>query len=120
MPQRSEPAPAKIEVMPQATEVIATRLAISGTLTDRSRAMSIRNGARVVPLAATVNIASEAASSRAHGMRSRSTNWRGVGRSVGRGAASADVVSPGRRHCGHATVFPWSWFDFQHRAAITV
>ena len=74
VPQRSEPAPAKIEVMPQATEVMATRLAISGTLTERSRAMSIRNGARVVPLAATVNIASEAASSNAHGIRSRSAN----------------------------------------------
>ena len=84
VPQRSEPAPAKIEVMPQATEVMATRLAISGTLTERSRAMSIRNGARVVPLAATVNIASEAASSRGQGRRSRVTNrvavW--VGRSV--------------------------------------
>ncbi len=50
---------------------MATRLAIIGTLADRSRAMSIRNGARVVPLAATVNIASDAAASNAHGMRSR-------------------------------------------------
>ena len=74
MPQRSEPAPAKIEVMPQATELIATRLATNGTLTDRSRAMSIRNGARVVPLAATVNIASEATVSKAQGMRSRKAN----------------------------------------------
>ena len=43
--------------IPQAIEVAATRSATSGTLTERSRAMSIRNGARVVPLAAAVNIA---------------------------------------------------------------
>ena len=90
MPQRSEPAPANIEVMPQATEVMATRLAISGTLTDRSRAMSIRNGARVVPLAATVNIASEATSSRAQGRRSRRANC---------------AAAVGRTECcGHAVV----------------
>ena len=90
VPQRSDPAPANIEVMPQATEVMATRLATSGTLTDRSRAMSIRNGARVVPLAATVNIASEAASSKAQGMRSRHELRRGAGRA---------------ESCGHAVVF---------------
>ena len=55
--------------MPQEIELIATRSAISGTLADRSRAISIRNGARVVPLAATVNIASDAAASSGHGMR---------------------------------------------------
>ncbi len=48
---------------------MATRLATSGTLTRRSRAMSIRNGARVVPLAAAVNIASDAAASNAQGSR---------------------------------------------------
>ena len=53
---------------------MATRLATTGTLTDRSRAISIRNGARVVPLAATVNIASEATISKAQGMRSRNAS----------------------------------------------
>ena len=67
-PHRSDPAPASIDAIPQAIEVIATRLATSGTLTRRSCAISIRNGARVVPLAAAVNIASEAAASNAHGI----------------------------------------------------
>src|SRR4051794_4940292 len=57
LPQRSDPAPATIDERPQAIEVIATRLATTGTLLDRSRAISIRNGARVVPLAAAVNMA---------------------------------------------------------------
>src|SRR3712207_9433196 len=48
--QRSEPAPAISEVAPQAIEVMAIRFATSGRLEDRSRAMSIRKGARVVPL----------------------------------------------------------------------
>ena len=68
-PHRSDPAPANIDASPQEIEVMATRLATSGTLTRRSRAMSIRNGARVVPLAAAVNIASDAAASNAQGSR---------------------------------------------------
>ena len=68
-PHRSDPAPANIDASPQEIEVMATRLATSGTLTRRSRAMSIRNGARVVPLAAAVNIASDAAASNAQGIR---------------------------------------------------
>jgi len=47
---------------------MAVPWATIGTLTDRSRAMSRRNGARAVPLAEAVNIASEAASKSAHGM----------------------------------------------------
>ena len=70
VPHRSAPVPAKIEVMPQVMELIATRLAISGTLVCRSRAISIRNGARVVPLAETVNMASEVATSSGQGNRS--------------------------------------------------
>ena len=75
---------------------MATRLAISGTLTDRSRAMSIRNGARVVPLAATVNMASEAAASSSHGSRSV-----GASRAValaGRSVAVIRAASPAACH----------------------
>src|ERR1700733_12427552 len=68
-PQRSEPAPASIDVMPHDTELIAIRLATNATLTDRSRAMSIRNGARVVPLADMVNMVRQATDSSTHGRR---------------------------------------------------
>ena len=80
-PHRSDSAPATMAANPQAIEVTATRLATSGTLLDRSRAMSIRNGARVMPLPAAVNMASEAAISRAQGMRS----WLVVGERKGLG-----------------------------------
>src|SRR5262249_51448229 len=68
-PQRSEPAPARIEVMPQETELMAIRLATRATLVDRSRAMSMRNGARVVPLADMVNMVRQATDSSTHGKR---------------------------------------------------
>ena len=58
-------------IMPETaheTEVAATRSATSGMLVDRSRAMSNRNGARVVPLEEAANMASPPASSSAHGM----------------------------------------------------
>src|ERR1700733_8306044 len=74
VPQRSDPAPAITDVTPQESELMATRSAISGTLADRSRAISIRNGARVVPLAATVNMASDAAGSSGPGIRACSVN----------------------------------------------
>ena len=61
--------PAITDVTPQESELMATRSAINGTLADRSRAISIRNGARVVPLAATVNMASDATANSGHGIR---------------------------------------------------
>src|SRR6202008_317914 len=68
-PHRSDPAPANIDATPQEIEVTATRLATSGTLTRRSRAMSIGTGPRVGPRPAAVNIASDAAASKAQGNR---------------------------------------------------
>src|SRR6266851_4623423 len=49
-PTTSDNQPPSAEVMPQAVAVSDTRLATTGMLTSRSRAMSSRNGARVVPL----------------------------------------------------------------------
>ena len=57
--------------MPQEIEVIATRLATSGRLVARSRAMSIRNGARVVPLQEAANIPRQAAASSGQGIRGK-------------------------------------------------
>ena len=74
---------------------MATRSAISGTLADRSRAISIRNGARVVPLAATVNMASDATASSGHGIRACSANLvaaRDV--LIGRSVAVISTVPP--------------------------
>ena len=50
---------------PQATEVIAIRFATSGRLVSRSRAMSMRKGARVLPLEEAANMPRQAAASRA-------------------------------------------------------
>src|SRR5260370_10354714 len=70
-PHRSDPAPAISEAAPQATEVIAMRLATSGRLVVRSRAMSIRNGARVVPLQDAANMPRQASASSAQGIGGR-------------------------------------------------
>src|SRR5438045_2634584 len=67
-PKRSDQAPAKIEETPQAPEVSAIRLATSGRLVARSRAMSIRKGARVEPLEEAANMPRQAAASSAVGM----------------------------------------------------
>src|SRR4051794_25352109 len=71
LPQRSDAAPAPIDARPHAIEVMASKLAISGTLLDKSRAMSIRNGARVMPVADAVNMPSDAAIRSGQGMLSR-------------------------------------------------
>ncbi len=52
----------------QEMEVAAARSATQSMLVDRSRAMSNRNGARVVPLEAAANMASAPAASNAQGM----------------------------------------------------
>ena len=67
-PHRSDPAPATIEATPQAIEVIAIRLATMAMLVPRSRDMSNRNGARVVPLHEAANIPRHAAANSAHGI----------------------------------------------------
>ena len=68
-PQRSDPAPASSEATPQATEVIAIRLATSASEVSRSRAMSSRKGARVVPEQEAANMPRQQATSSAQGMR---------------------------------------------------
>ena len=100
-PHRSDPAPANIDVIPHEIEVTATRLATSGTLTRRSRAMSIRNGARVVPLAAAVNMASDAAASNAQGIRPDRENRAGIrsGALIGRSVAMHCDYSSGSGLC---------------------
>ena len=81
-PQRSDPAPATSEETPHATEVIAIRLATSGRLVRRSRAMSRGKGARVVPLEDAANMPRQAAASSAQGMRGSAA---GRGDGSGRG-----------------------------------
>ena len=69
-PTRSDSQPARAEVMPQAVAVSDTRLATSGMLTSRSRAMSSRKGARVVPLEVAAKEPRQAAPIRAQGKAS--------------------------------------------------
>jgi len=77
--------------MPQEIELTATRFATIGTLTPRSCAMSRRNGARVVPLAPTVNMASCEAVSSAHGRRSDRASRPGTRRLVESNRRTADM-----------------------------
>src|SRR3954447_20751131 len=98
-PKRSDQAPAKIKETPQATEGSAIRLATSGRLVARSRAMSIRKGARVVPLEEAANIPRQAAASSAQGMGGRA-----VGTAVVAGgmAACYGGTGPGGKSGGGA------------------
>ena len=64
---RSDSQPATAEVSPQVIDVSDTRLATSGMVTSRSRAMSSRKGARVVPLDDAANEPKQAAAISAHG-----------------------------------------------------
>ena len=59
--------PAKTEDTPQEIDVAAIRFATIGRLVDRSRAMSIRKGARVVPEEEAANMPRQAAASSAQG-----------------------------------------------------
>src|SRR3990167_7256460 len=66
-PMRSDSQPPKAEATPQETDVSDTRLATSCMETSRSRAISSRNGARVVPLEVVANEPRQAAPIRAQG-----------------------------------------------------
>ena len=94
-PQRSDPAPAISEAAPQATEVIAIRLATSATEVPRSRAMSIRKGARVVPEEEAANMPRQQAASSAQGIRG----------SAGAGAVTCGGAGVGTSRAGGMPVF---------------
>ena len=66
-PTTSHSQPAAADETPHAVAVSDMRLATSGMLTERSRAMSIRKGARVVPLEVQANMPRQAAPIRAQG-----------------------------------------------------
>src|SRR5690349_7974329 len=67
-PIRSDREPPIAEATPHEVAVKDTRLATSPTLTPRSWLISIRNGARVVPLEVAAKDPRQAAPIRAHGM----------------------------------------------------
>ena len=67
-PIRSDSEPPTAEAMPHEVAVKDTRFATRPTLTPRSWLISIRNGARVVPLDVAAKDPRQAAPIRAHGM----------------------------------------------------
>ena len=76
-PRTSDSQPATADETPHAVAVREMRLATSAMLTERSRPMSIRKGARVVPLEVQANMPSEAAPIRAQGRAASTLGFTG-------------------------------------------